>query len=183
MTSTENTKKSNQGSKDNPRNRKSSSGGNGQNRKRSRRPRNNRNRKPSAGKNLNGFEKIERAYLNLLEKHLESRKKYFDLYHRADPRQLAKLERSFYRTLTELREYEDGIKEEHRAEFNTKYNGLKLDHTYSENHDISPEAETVTAEGNFDDPHLLPTQTETNFAEDTEESVGSLEDYNRYKGL
>lgn len=165
------------------RNKKSGSGNNGNNnKKRSRRPRNNRNRK-STGKSLSGFEKIERAYLNLLEKHLESRKKYYDLFHRADPRQLAKLERSFYRTLTELREYEDAIKEEYKEQFNTKYNGLKLDHTYSENHQIPPEAESVATEGDFEDPHYLPTQSQTNYSEDTEESMGSLEDYNRYKGL
>jgi len=170
----------NSNSKNSSNKRKRPNGGN--NRKRSRRPRNNRNRK-SPSKNLGGFEKIERAYLNLLEKHLESRKKYFDLYHRADPRQLAKLERSFYRTLNELREYEDGIKDEFKEQFNAKYNGLKVDHTYSENHEVPPEAEPVATQGEFDDPHLLPTQAQASFGEDTEESVGSIEDYNRYKGL
>jgi len=154
----------------------------GNNRKRNRRPRNNRNRKPT-GKNLGGFEKVERAYLNLLEKHLEARRKYFDLFHRADPRQLAKLERSFTRTLEELREYEDNIKDELKDQFNAKYNSLKIDHTYCENHEISPEVGTVETQGDFDDPHLLPTQIQADFKQDTEESVGSIEDYNQYKGL
>ncbi len=163
----------------------SSANSNGSNKKRSRRPRNNRKRKPSSGNpnNLGGFDKVERAYLNLLEKHLESRRKYFDLYHRADPRQLAKLEKSFYRTLTELREYEDNLKPELKEKFDSKYNGLELDHTYSSNHEIPAEVEAVAAEGDFEDPHLLPTQKKGLYAEDTEESSGSIEDYNRYKGL
>ncbi len=181
MTNTDNTNNKPKNNSKNNRSKKSGAGSSG-NKKRGRRPRNNRNRK-STSKNLSGFEKIERAYLNLLEKHLESRKKYHDLYHRADPRQLAKLEKSFYRTLTELREYEDGVKEEYKAQFNEKYNGLKLDHTYSENHEISPEADAVSTEGDFEDPHYLPTQSQANYSEDTEESMGSIEDYNRYKGL
>lgn len=141
---------------------------------------NNRSRK---GPKLNGFEKIERGYLNLLEKHLESRKKYFDLFHRADPRQLAKLEKNFYRTIEELREYEASVGEEHKEEFELKFNGLKLDTTYSENHELPVEPEQVPDKGNFEDPHLLPTQKEHEFNADEEESVGSLEDYYNYKGI
>ena len=173
-----------QGNKNsNSSNNKKAGGGNAK--KRTRRPRNNRKRKPGSGNNnnLSGFEKVERAYLNLLEKHLESRRKYYDLFHRADPRQLAKLERSFYRTLSELREYEDNLKPELKEKFDAKYNGLSVDNTYSTNHEIPFEAEPVAAEGDFDDPHLLPTQKDSSYSEDTEESVGSMEDYNSYKGL
>ncbi len=144
------------------------------------RRRNNNNRR---GPKLTGFEKVERGYLNLLEKHLEARKKYYDLFHRADPRQLAKLERNFYRTLDELRDYEDGVKPEYKEEFDQKYNGLKLDTTYSENHDLPVESEPVPVEGDFDDPHYLPTQKDHEFKGDEEESVGSIEDYYRYKGV
>jgi len=180
-----NAEQTNKPSAKNRNSKKSSSrnnSGNNGNKNRNRRPRNNRN-KNSSTKNLSGFEKIERAYLNLLEKHLESRKKYYDLFHRADPRQLSKLERSFYRTLTELREYEDNIKPEYKDRFEAKYNGLKLDHTYSSNHEISPEQEDVPTQGEFEDPHLLTIQKETSFVEDTEESMGSIEDYKKYKGL
>lgn len=142
--------------------------------------RNNRGRK---GPKLSGFEKVERGYLNLLEKHLEARKKYYDLFHRADPRQLAKLEKNFYRTLDEMRDYEDNISEEFREEFDKKFNGLKLDTTYSENHQIPAEPQQVATEGDFEDPHLLATQKESQFKDDEEESSGSLEDYYNYKGI
>ena len=172
----------NRNSKKSPSGKSSGNNGNNGNKKRNRRPRNNRN-KSSTTKNLSGFEKIERAYLNLLEKHLEARKKYYDLFHRADPRQLSKLERSFSRTVIELREYEDNIKPEYKDRFEAKYNGLKLDHTYSSNHEISPDQEEVSTEGEFEDPHLLSVQKETSFVDDTEESMGSIEDYKKYKGL
>lgn len=142
--------------------------------------RNNRGRR---GPKLSGFEKVERGYLNLLEKHLEARKKYHDLFHRADPRQLAKLEKNFYRTLDEMREFEENVKPEFKEEFDQKFNGLKPDTTYSENHQIPAEPQEVPTEGDFEDPHLLPTQVEHEFKADEEESVGSLEDYYNYKGI
>lgn len=134
------------------------------------------------GERLTGFEKVERGYLNLLEKHLESRKKYFELFHRADPRQLEKLERVFYRTQSELREYEENIKPEYQEEFKAKYNGKSLDLTYSTNHEISAAGDDVEV-SDPEDPHYLPSQESSQFVEDTEESVGSIEDYQRYKGI
>lgn len=145
-----------------------------------RRRRNNNNRR---GPKLTGFDKVERGYLNLLEKHLESRKKYYDLFHRADPRQLAKLEKNFHRTIDELRAYEEGVKPEFKEEFDLKFNGLKLDTTYSENHDLPVESDPVPEEGDFEDPHYLPTQKDHEFKGDDEESVGSIEDYYAYKGV
>lgn len=149
------------------------------NKNNNKRRRNNNRRGPK----LSGFEKVERGYLNLLEKHLEARKKYYDLFHRADPRQLAKLEKNFYRSLDELREYEEGIKPEYKEKFDSKFNGLKLDTTYSENHDLPVESEPVPSEGDFEDPHYLPTQKDHEFKGDEEETVGSIEDYYRYKGV
>ncbi len=145
-----------------------------------RRNRNNRNRGPR----LEGFEKIERSYLVLTEKHIQARKKYYEFYHRANPQQLAKLERQFYQSLKEIRDFEDSISEEFKEQFNAKFNGLRLDTTYTENHEINSEGQLeVAAEGPFEDPHLLRIQQESNYADDDEESSGSLDDYLRYKGL
>jgi hypothetical protein len=144
---------------------------------------NRRKRSQRTGPKLTGFEKVERCYLNLLEKHLEARRKYYELFHRADPRQLEKLERNFSRTADDMRKYEDEIKPEFKDEFQQKYNGLKRDLTYSSNHGIAPDEDPVPFEGDFDDPHLLPSQVEHEFSEDEEESSGSIEDYQRYKGL
>lgn len=141
--------------------------------------RNNRRRR---GPKLSGFEKVEKSYYNLLDKHLEARKKYFDLYHRADPNQLRKLEKSFSNTLYELRNYLDGLDPKLKEKFEKKFNPNQEDHTYTMNHGLSPEAEHVDHSGNFEDPHFLPSQEE-DFSQDAEESVGTLEDYKAYKGL
>lgn len=148
--------------------------------------RNNRPRRNSSGNNNNnasGFEKFQRSYLNLLERHLEARKKYFELYHRADPKQLAKLERNFYRSLDELRDHESKVKPEFENKFKAMIDGLKVDNTYSENHELPFEAEVLVKEEEIEDPHLLPTQINHEFKGDEEESVGSISDYKKYKGL
>lgn len=172
---------------------KSGNSPDGKKKRNNRRRRSNNNKRGRSGQSrgpkgrapkFTGFEKVERGYLNLLEKHLEARKKYYALYHRADPRQLAKLEKTFYRTLEELRDYEENIKPEYQEEFKAKYDGLKPDHTYSENHEIDPKPQEVQLEeSQIEDPHYLPSQKNHEFVGDDEESVGSIEDYKQYKGL
>lgn len=110
-------------------------------------------------------------------------KKYFELFHRADPRQKIKLEYNFTKTIKEVRELEESLHGEEREKFMAKYNGLTLDVTYTENRKIGIDGEKVPFEGDFEDPHYLPSQIESNFSEDTEESNGTFEDYMAYKGL
>ena len=176
--------------RNNNRNRKNNnSGGNRQNnsqsdsgpRKKNNRRSNHRRRRYGNKPNLTPEEKKERQYITLLEKHLQARAKYFSLYHRADPRQLAKVERNYYNTMHELVEMRASWDDSTREYFTNKHQNLKADRIYSENHGISPQGENVELEGNYEDPHLLQTQKESTFSEDTEESSGSLEDYNAYK--
>ncbi|MBT3584456.1 MAG: hypothetical protein HN509_06100 [Halobacteriovoraceae bacterium] len=121
-------------------------------------------------------------YLGLVEKHLRAREKFYGLFFRADPRQKEKLERLFYSSLKEIREFESSLGEEDKTRFESWNNGLKVDSTYSENHELAFDAASV-AEGVFSDPHYLASQEEANYAEDNEESSGSIEDYLSYKGL
>ncbi|MCR9205118.1 MAG: hypothetical protein NXH75_11100 [Halobacteriovoraceae bacterium] len=148
------------------------------------RRRNSRPRKNSGGGNKpQGFEKFHRSYLNLLERHLDARKKYYELFHRADPKQLAKLEKNFYRTLDELRSHEEKVRPEDEEKFKKLIDGLELDTTYSNNHELPLHAEVLVKEEEIEDPHLLPTQVDHEFKGDAEESMGSIEDYRKYKGL
>jgi hypothetical protein len=147
------------------------------------RRRNSRPRRSGGGGKPQGFEKFHRSYLNLLERHLDARKKYYELFHRADPKQLAKLERNFYRTLDELRSHEEKVKPEFEEKFKKLVDGLELDTTYSNNHELPLQAEVLVKDEEIEDPHLLPTQVNHEFKGDQEESVGSLEDYRKYKGL
>jgi hypothetical protein len=156
--------------------------GNNKNRNRRRyRGNYNRNRAPSPQSNV---DRLVEKYINLLDQHLIARKKFHDLYYRAEIPQLNKLERLFYQSLNDLREFENKIPEETKPLFEKRINGLTLDMTYSSNHNISPEASVVViAESDIEDPHFLASQKKANYKEDTEESVGTLEDYNSYKNI
>lgn len=148
---------------------------------------NNNNRKRKfhnrKGPKLNPEELITLKYNNLLEQHLLARKKYFALYHRADPNQKAKLERIYNNTIAKLREFEASLTGDKKELFEKHFHSLKPDEIYSTNHDLPKVAEHISHQGDFDDPHFLELQKEANFKEDTEESSGSIDDYKAYKGL
>jgi hypothetical protein len=152
------------------------------NRNRNRKRSNNKRRPHSKGPKLSTLEKAYRSYLNLLEKHLDARRKYFELFHRADPRQLAKLERNFNGAIKELRDFEDNLSPDIKDNFTKKVNGLKLDTIYSTNHELSPDSQEVSHDLPAEEPHFLESQKES-FNEDTEETHGVMDDYYAYKGL
>jgi hypothetical protein len=149
----------------------------GNNNKRRRR----RRRRPS--ENLSPLEKLFRKYDNLLEQHLIARKKYYEFFHRADPRQKVKLEGNFVRSIKEVREFEESLHGEDKEKFLQKYDGYTLDTTYTSNREMPIEGDKVSFEGEFEDPHYLPSQAESDFSADTEESSGTMDDYLAYKGL
>jgi hypothetical protein len=141
------------------------------------------NNRPKRLYKLSKDESIYIKYLTLLEHHLGARKKYFALFDRADPQQKAKLERTFTGSMAKVREFEEALSEDDLATFKAKVDGLKFDSTYSDNHEISFEAEPVSFDSGAAEPHYLETQKNSSFSDDTEESVGSLEDYQAYKGV
>jgi hypothetical protein len=140
-----------------------------------------RRRRPSD--NLSLLEKLFRKYENLLEQHLVARKKYYEYFHRADPKQKVKLEGNFTRTVKELRDFEFSLEGEEKTKFMEKYDSYTLDTTYTSNRAMPIEGDRVETKGEFEDPHYLPSQAESDFSEDTEESMGTMDDYLAYKGL
>ena len=154
--------------------------GGGNRRPNNRRP-NNRRRRPAA--KLTGIDMITTKYNNLLEQYLVARRKYHDLFFRADPNQKAKLERVYNNATQKFIEFKDGLKPEDRELFEKHYNGLKLDLDYSSVNELNPVAEAVPFDTEPEEPHQLISQVESDYSDDTEESVGSLEDYKAYKGL
>lgn len=151
-----------------------------------------RRRKPGSGapraneegqQKTTKLERIIIKYENLRAQHLEARRKYFDLFDRADPQQKDKLERVFTNTAMKMQEFEDSLTGEDKELFDKHYNGLKEDRIYSENHELDPQGEPVEQIKEFEDPHYLVSQKNAKFSDDTEESVGSLEDYMSYKGI
>ena len=153
---------------------------------RSRRGGRNRRNKPANSNNgptLHGIDLVRAKYLNLVERHVEARRKYYDLFHRADPNQLRKLEREFTDSQAQVLAFEDSLKPEDREMLHKDYGGKPEDRDYTTNHQISPEQVSVPTEGDFEDPHVLESQKAADFKNDTEESVGSIDDYKKLKGL
>lgn len=159
--------------------------GRGNNRPRNPNP--NAPRPGNAGQN-NGpqglnVERIYEKYLNLLEQHLIARRKFHDLFYRADPSQKNKLERNFYNTMNDVRDFESKLAPEARELFEKRNNGLKPDNIYTANHELPLVGENPPPETEWADPHFLQTQRAADYRGDTEESVGCADDYLRYKNL
>lgn len=139
---------------------------------------------------LSPLDSLMKRYGKLLDLHLAARKKHHDLFYKADPQQKVKLEKNYYYTLDNLRKFEETLKPEDRELFHKNFKELSLDQTYSLNHNLSlkdekpsPKEQDTEESTQFEDPHLLVSQTQESFTQDTEESVGSIEDYKRLKGL
>lgn len=126
-------------------------------------------------------------YDNLLEQHLITRKKYYEYFNRVDERQLYRLEKNFFDSIEHLRRFEANLEPWQREALEKrKTERYRPDLTYSNNREWNPEE---VAKANFqpdenEDPHFTETQKEAFVAykEDTEESVGTFEDYLKLKG-
>lgn len=142
-----------------------------------------RKRRRSGGSKLSAMDRLIVKVENLRLAHQEARRKYFELFDRADPRQREKLERQFSQSAKVLRDFEASLNAQEKQIFDQHYDAYPLDLTYAQNHELDPKANPPSFEGNFEDPHELESQKQANFKHDTEESVGTLEDYKSYKGL
>lgn len=127
------------------------------------------------------MDRIYEKYLNLLDQHLIARRKYHDLFYRAEGAQKAKLERNFYHSLNELTDFKEKLAPSARELFEKRNNGLNLDLTYTTNHELPSQAQIVSAEGEWEDPHYLQSQKIADYSNDTEESAGTMDDYLNYK--
>jgi hypothetical protein len=129
------------------------------------------------------FERIYEKYLNLLDQHIIARRKYHDLFYRADYNQKNKLEKNFYNTLNDIRDFESKLAPDVRAMFEKRNNGLQYDRTYTSNHEIGIEGDPVPNDLPPAEPHFLQSQIAADYSEDKEESVGTADDYLKYKNI
>lgn len=151
------------------------------------RPSNN-NRRYRSNKNkyaskLTSIQAIFTKYDNLLENYLKLRTKYFEYFYRDSSKQKTKVFDNYGKALVQLRNFTKQLSEYQLEKFQQR-GFFKYDHTYCENHSIDPELTSVeVAEEGFD-PHINSVQaSRQSFQDDTEESTGTIEDYNSYKGL
>lgn len=137
----------------------------------------NRNRRP---KSLTPA-RILQKYDNLLEQYMVARKKFFEMFARAQGKQLDKIKNNYANSLKSLRDFESKLEDWQKEVLDKKVNQYKEDREFSSNHDLKPEGDIVSFTGEFEDPHLLSTQKASDWASDTEESSGTMEDYQKYK--
>ena len=126
-------------------------------------------------------------YDNLLEQHLITRRKYYEYFNRVDERQLYKLEKNFFDSIEHLRRFEANLEPWQREALEKrKTERYKHDLTYSLNRGLNPDEkpEIEVRPDEIEDPHFKESQKEAfeEYKEDTEESVGTFEDYLKLKG-
>lgn len=151
--------------------------------KRGGRNRKNKGPNPNQGPRLHGIDLVRAKYLSLVEQHVEARRKYYDLFYRADPNQLRKLEREFTDSQAKVLAFENSLKPEDHKLLIKDYGGKPEDRVYTQNHQIPAEQIHVPTTGDFEDPHVLESQKQSDFKNDTEESVGTFDDYKKLKGI
>lgn len=140
--------------------------------------RNNSSRKPKALTPA----KVLLKYENLMEQYIQTRAKFFDLVGREKKqKQLEKVKRNYDKSLNDLRSYESKLNDWQKEVLDKKINAYPEDRHYTTANNIEPTGDIVSFTGDFDCPHLLPTQKSEDWAADTEESSGSMEDYEKYK--
>lgn len=137
----------------------------------------NKNRRP---KTLSPI-RVNQKYDNLLEQHLIARKKFFELSGRANDKQLEKAEQNFFHTLQQIRQFEEKLTEWQKEALSEKVDFYPKDTLISSTY--NEEVIEVSHEGEFEDPHFLPVQSQADYSHDTEETVGTIEDYKMYKGI
>lgn len=145
------------------------------------------NRNRSRGGRVLTSNQVLVKYDNLLEQHLITRKKYYEYFNRVDERQLYKLEKNFFDSIEHLRRFEQSLEPWQREALEKrKTERYKLDLTYSNNRGWNPEeiAQEGFAPDENEDPHFKDSQKEAfeEYKDDTEESVGTFEDYLKLKG-
>ncbi|MBY0517121.1 MAG: hypothetical protein K2P81_09445 [Bacteriovoracaceae bacterium] len=141
-----------------------------------------RSRRRRSGRPLSPAQVVQK-YLNLLELHLNNRRKYYEHFNREDGRHRRRLEKNFFSTIEQLRRFEERLDPRQKEALLNHVERYRLDLTYSGNHDLAPQADPVPFEGEFEDPHFTEDQKEAfrAYAEDREETSGCFADYEAYK--
>ncbi len=148
------------------------------------RPNNNQNggRKHQYSKN-EFIQMLHKKYDTLNDQRINTRKKYFENYYRVDDYRLKKLEQQFYNAIENLRKFEKSLKPWQYEILRKKIPRYKMDLVYSENHELSQNGE-VAPNIVIEDPHLSPSQkNRPSYKDDTEERVGTMEDFQKLKAI
>ncbi|MGB0452542.1 MAG: hypothetical protein ACPGJV_02425 [Bacteriovoracaceae bacterium] len=175
-------------------NRRHRSGSKNNQRKQSKAQSGDRNRTPKKNQNRNRnrdhskkskikLDPIFRNYERLCDALTKARKDYLDKFHHHDRRVKQKYEKLYFTAMKKLRDYESSLSSDEKERYQKLYPDHEFDTTYSQNHELSTEGEVLVNDTDIEDPHFLESQKESDYKEDEEESVGSIDDYYAYKGI
>ena len=127
------------------------------------------------------LDKVYTRYNYLLELHNLARKKYFENIYQSNERIVYKLKNTYEQTLLDIQTFLKELTDPQKEYLNEKLNIYPEDTTYSTNHDLNKKGEKPIDDYQVKDPHFLSSQRETDYSTDTQESVGTLEEYNQVK--
>lgn len=132
---------------------------------------------------LTSIQAIFSKHDNLLENYLNLRAKYFDYFFKAPSKQRNKVIQNYNSALEHLRNFTNQLSDYQKKQLEERHH-FKLDTTYSINRNLDPELTEVSLTGEERDVHLTKDQlSRPSFSDDQEESSGTIEDYNSYKGI
>lgn len=121
-------------------------------------------------------------YEKLFEELAKVRSDYFEKFFRVDDNRKRSMEKRYYDLLNNFRNFENSLPDWQKNKFLKDHKGNRLDLDYSLAHpdaEVSNEEQVAPA-----DPHVsLIQKGRPSYKDDKEESVGTMEDYNRVKGL
>jgi len=146
-----------------------------------RRRNNNKNRNRNKNQKANTPERLQIKHENLQEQYVQARHKFFHQYGKTSEKQKLKALKNYEKCLEDLRRFESNLRDWQKEALKEKLDFYPEDRQFSSEHDLPKEGEIVSFSGDFPDPHLLETQAASNYKNDTEESTGTMDDYQKYK--
>jgi len=131
----------------------------------------------------NDLDSAYRQYDQLMQTYLAARRKYFDLFFRADPNQKNKLEHNYLNAIRQLRALENSLPQYVRERFERRMgNNYPLDTIYSQKNSNQIELPPLNLSYDlFANPHNIYPSQQRNFKDQIESSVGTMEDYDKIK--
>ena len=125
--------------------------------------------------------KLMLKYWNLFEEYLNARKRYQGLSYESNVAKKTKAYNHYIRSLETWRHWQDKLSDTDREYLDKRSFEAKLENSYTTLNGIKHDVSQVDWEGPFFDQHFLKEQQEADFSKDTEESLGSFEDYQKMK--
>lgn len=137
-----------------------------------------------SNKKITGVEGVYIKYDEYLQIILENRKNYFEYYSKVRDNEKRKLEKNYFQALENLKKWIRSLAPWQKEFLEKKINPYPEDKSYSENHTIEPLDISINS-ASIVDPHFTKFQQEAKerYKDDCEESIGTIDDYKKYKNL